>query len=126
MTSDSERRRLGEIEMELRRDDPTLVRQFDEWRPGARRRPILAFLVVIAIVLGWALSGSTAGIIALVGTVSGFRDWDALGVHKPLTRLLSGTDLTQRRDAGERPGITRIAFRHGFSEYFDTVGLAVA
>ena len=30
------------------------------------------------------------------------------------------------RDAGERPGIARIAFRHGFREYFDAVGLAVA
>ena len=68
MISDSERRRLGEIEMELRQDDPDLVRQFDEWPPGPRRRPILAVVVVVAVGLTWVLFGTTAGVTLLFGT----------------------------------------------------------
>jgi hypothetical protein len=54
--------------MGLRRDDPDLARQFDEWPPGPRQRPILAALVVVAIGLTWILWGTTAGVIALFGT----------------------------------------------------------
>jgi hypothetical protein len=68
MISDSERRRLGEIEIGLRRDDPDLARQLDEWRPGPRQRPILAVLVVVAVGLIWVLCGTTAGVIALTST----------------------------------------------------------
>jgi hypothetical protein len=68
MISDSERRRLDEIETGMRRDDPDLVRQFDEWRIPPRQRPILAVLVVVAVGLTWVLCGTTAGVIALSGT----------------------------------------------------------
>lgn len=68
MISDSERRRLGEIEMKLRRDDPALVREFDHWRPEPRQRPILTILIVVALALTWIVGGTTAGIIALFGT----------------------------------------------------------
>ena len=66
MISDSERRRLGEIEMDLRRGDPDLARQFDDWRPGPRQRPILAILVVIALTLAWIVYGPLVGVIALL------------------------------------------------------------
>ena len=65
MISDSERRRLGEIELRLRRDDPDLVQQFDKWRPGSRQRPVLAVLVVLAVGLTWVFCGTAAGVIAL-------------------------------------------------------------
>jgi hypothetical protein len=69
--SDFERRRLDEIEMDLRRHDLDLVRQFDEWRPRPRQRAILAVLavlVVVAVGLTWVLCGTTAGVIALSST----------------------------------------------------------
>jgi hypothetical protein len=70
--SDSERRKLDEIEMDLRRDDLDLARQFDEWRHRPRHRPILAVLAVLAVLvavgLTWVLCGTAAGVIALSGT----------------------------------------------------------
>jgi hypothetical protein len=41
--------------------------------------------------------------VALVGTMPGFRDWDALGVHRPITQLSSGKDLAERVTTGELP-----------------------
>jgi hypothetical protein len=36
-------------------------------------------------------------------TVEEFRDWDRLGVHRPITRLSSGQDLSERLLKGELP-----------------------
>jgi hypothetical protein len=41
--------------------------------------------------------------LAVTGLVGRFRDWDALGVHRPITRLGSGNDLSGRVAAGELP-----------------------
>jgi hypothetical protein len=35
--------------------------------------------------------------------VAGFRDWVRLGVHRPITRLSSGEDMSQQVGAGELP-----------------------
>jgi hypothetical protein len=43
------------------------------------------------------------GDLAVTGLVGQFRDWDALGVHRPITRLGSGNDLSGRVAAGELP-----------------------
>ncbi len=69
MTSDAERRRLEEIEMVLRRDDPAFVGRFDERRLAAGRRrsvALLAILVVLAVTsLAVAVGGAVAGVAAV-------------------------------------------------------------
>lgn len=50
-----------------------------------------------------AVTASAFSAVAVVGVVGTFRDWDALGVHRPITRLSSSIDLTDRVDGGGLP-----------------------
>ena len=40
---------------------------------------------------------------AVTGIVHDFQDWETLGIHRPITRLSSGADLSERAAAGELP-----------------------
>jgi small-conductance mechanosensitive channel len=66
MLSDSERRRLAEIESSLRADDPVFVQRFDA-RPRRRRAVValLASIIAVTITLIALLRGNVAA--ALVG-----------------------------------------------------------
>ena len=73
MISESEQRRLAEIEMVLRRDDPAFVQRFDKRSLPPRRRHvwvILAILVVSAVAAVAAALGG-AGMAVIVVTVIG-------------------------------------------------------
>ena len=73
MISESEQRRLAEIEMVLRRDDPAFVQHFDKRSLTPRRRHvwvILAILVVSAVAAVAAALGG-AGMAVIVVTVVG-------------------------------------------------------
>lgn len=74
MISDAEQRRLAEIEVALRRDDPDFVRHFDKRSFVPRRRhvrAILAFLIVsAAITVAWVLGGAGMTLIPLSVIVS--------------------------------------------------------
>ena len=73
MISESEQRRLAEIEMVLRRDDPAFVQRFDKRSPTPRGRHvwvILAILVVSAVAAVAAALGGP-GMAVVVVTVIG-------------------------------------------------------
>ena len=40
---------------------------------------------------------------AVTAIVHDFQDWETLGIHRPITRLSSGADLSKRAAAGELP-----------------------
>jgi small-conductance mechanosensitive channel len=68
MLSDSERRRLAEIESSLRADEPVFVQHFDtEPRPRLRRTALalLAFIIAVTITLIALVRGNV--LAAVVG-----------------------------------------------------------
>ena len=73
MISESEQRRLAEIERVLRRDDPDFVRHFDKRSFTPRKRhlwAILAILIVSAVAAVAAAFGG-AGMAVIVVSVIG-------------------------------------------------------
>jgi Protein of unknown function (DUF3040) len=84
--SEHEQRRLAEIEMVLRRDDPAFVRHFDKRSLTPRRRhvrAILAILVVSAVTaVAAAIGGAGTAVIVLsvissIAVLSGLWRWRA-------------------------------------------------
>jgi hypothetical protein len=59
--SEHEQRRLAEIEMVLRRDDPAFVRHFDKGSFTPRRRHIWAILAVLVVCAVTAVAAAVGG-----------------------------------------------------------------
>jgi hypothetical protein len=85
MISDAEWRKLAEIEMALRRDDPIFVQRFDEQRLTPHRRRIearLAILVVLAVTTVAIVLGVAAA--AILGP-SAMDSMQSPSIHKEVT-----------------------------------------
>jgi len=85
--SDAEQRRLAEIEVVLRRDDPAFVRRFDERRLSPRRRRILALLAILIVPTVTAVALTVGGVAAAVIGLSVMAGMGtAFGVWRRRTR----------------------------------------
>ena len=75
MISDAEQRKLAEIEMALRHDDPAFVRHFDKRSLTPRRHHVLAVLAILVVsavtavarVLGGA--GMAVIVLSVMGSI---------------------------------------------------------
>ena len=82
MLSDAEQRRLAEIEISLRAEDPRFARRFDA-RAGGGTRPrwqsvvalILAVGAVLAVVVGLVLGNVATVVFAVTGLGSAAGIW---------------------------------------------------
>jgi Protein of unknown function (DUF3040) len=85
MISDADWRKLAEIEMALRRDDPAFVQRFDEQRLTPHRRRIgarLAILVVLAIATVAIALGGAAAAVLVPSVMDGMR---SPSIHEEVT-----------------------------------------
>jgi hypothetical protein len=77
--SDSERRRLAEIESSLGSDDPAFVQRFAQRRRPGRRRDIVALLAtgaaVIVVVIGLARDSVISAVLGLVAVGATVGVW---------------------------------------------------
>jgi hypothetical protein len=81
MLSDAEQRRLTELELQLRTDDPAFVQRFDDER---QHRPRHSWRGV-AVLLGLSVAVTVAGIGLVLGDVG--------AVIVGLTAILAGTTM---------------------------------
>lgn len=82
MLSEPEQRRLTEIEVSLRADDPVFVQRFDtpeQARPRSHRRSVVALLVLVVavaiVVIGLLVSSVGTVVVALTAAGAGAGIW---------------------------------------------------
>jgi hypothetical protein len=77
MLSDSERRRLAEIESSLRADDPVFVQRFDAHSRPRRRRTVLALLTFVLAVIIVVIALLCGNVVAVVLGLATAAAWPA-------------------------------------------------
>lgn len=85
MISDAEWRKLAEIEMALRRDDPIFVQRFDEQRPTPHRRRIGARLAILAVLAVTAVAIALGVAAAAILGPSVMDSMQSPSIHREVT-----------------------------------------